>query len=100
MGKALRTLIIFAACAIAPCSPAAGPWRADAGNTRGWQFMTAEERLAHQARIRAFDDYDTCRAYQVEHHRSMAARAKQQGRDLGPEQRDFCEHLQPVARTH
>lgn len=95
MGKALLAMIALAASvAMAPASAlGAGPWRADAGNTRGWQFMTPEERLAHQATIRAFDSYSACRAYQADHHRAMEERAKQQGRDLAPEQRDFCAHL-------
>lgn len=38
--------------------------------------MTPEERIAHQARIREFRDYDTCHAYQAEHHRQLAARAR------------------------
>jgi hypothetical protein len=95
VGKVLRTLIALAAgLAMAPAHPA-GPWRADAGNTRGWQFMTPEERLAHQAKIRAFDSYSACRTYQADHHRAMDERAKQQGRVLAPEQRDACAHLQP-----
>lgn len=100
VGKVLCvTIALAASVAIAPAH-AAGPWRADAGNTRGWQLMTPEERLAHQATIRAFDSYPACRAYQADHHRAMDERAKQQGRVLTPEQHDYCAHLKPptVAR--
>lgn len=93
MGNVLRATIALAVSLVMAPAHAAGPWRADAGNTRGWQLMTPEERLVHQAAIRSFDSYSACRAYQAEHHRAMDERAKQQGRVLAPEQRDFCAHL-------
>lgn len=72
---------------------AAEPQRTDSSNTRGWQIMTPEERIAHQAKIRSFNDYSACRTYQAEHHRRMEDRARQQGRTLPAEQRDVCAHL-------
>jgi hypothetical protein len=78
----------------------AEPRRADSSNTRGWQIMTPEERIAHQAKIRSFNDYSACRAYQADHHRRMEDRARQQGRTLVTEQRDACAHIEtkPTAR--
>ena len=72
---------------------ARGPWRANEQNTRGWYFMTPEERIEHQARIRSFKTLDECRAYQVEHHQLMEARAREQGHPLPGGHRDICEHL-------
>jgi hypothetical protein len=97
--RKLCLVALVLGASLLPVAQAAGPWRADASNTRGWQFMTPQERVEHQARIRAFDDYQACRTYQIEHHRTMQERARQQGRTLGPEQRDFCAHLQPAPGT-
>lgn len=93
MERALLATLVLAAGMVAAPNPMAAPWRADAGNTRGWQLMTPEERIAHQAAIRAFDSYPACRAYQADHHRAMDERAKQRGLVLAPERRDFCAHL-------
>jgi len=100
VGKVLRATIALAASLAITTVHSAGPWRADAGNTRGWQFMTPEERLAHQATIRNFESYSACRAYRADHHRTMETRAQRQGRVLAPEPNDFCAHLTPpsVAR--
>lgn len=76
---------------------ARGPWRASEDNTRGWQLMSPEERIEHQARVRGFRDYETCHAYRLEHHRQMAERARQKGVQLKPGHRDICEHLLPAA---
>jgi len=74
------------------------PWRADKGNTTGWQLMTPEERIEHQARIRDFDSYDECSAYQIEHHRQMATRAAERGLQLPPAPRDACARLRTPAQ--
>lgn len=87
---AMALLLVFAT----PAS-ARGPWRADEANTRGWQFMTPEERIAHQTRIRSFKTYAECREYQIEHHRLMVDRARQRGMALPIGRRDICEHLKP-----
>ena len=78
-------------------SLARGPWRASEGNTRGWHFMTPEERVEHQAKIRNFRTLDECESYRAEHHREMAERAARQGGQLGGGGRDICHHLRPVA---
>jgi hypothetical protein len=74
---------------------ARGPWRASEGNTSGWQFMTPEERIEHQARIRSFRNYEDCVAYRRQHHQQMAERARAQGETLRPGRRDVCAHLLP-----
>jgi hypothetical protein len=75
---------------------ARGPWRASEDNTRGWQLMTPEERVEHQARVRRFKTLDECRAYQQEHHREMELRASARGSALRSGGRDICEHLKPA----
>jgi len=84
---------------IAGLASAAGPWRAGENNTRGWELMTTEERLAHQAKIRAFERHEECRAYQIEHHRTMQERAERLGRTLSAERQDFCAHLQAAGKA-
>lgn len=79
---------------------ARGPGRAHEGNTTGWDLMTPEERIEHQARIRGFKTYESCQAYQLEHHRLMVARATERGLNLPGNRRDFCEHLKETAPRH
>lgn len=76
---------------------ARGPWRADEGNTTGWDLMSPEERVEHQARIRGFKSYEPCQAYQQEHHRLMVAKATERGLNPPGHRRDFCEHLKESA---
>ena len=85
--------------AMAGAAHARGPLRANEGNTSGWQFMSAKERLEHQAKIRSFKTYESCRAYQIEHHQLMQARAETQGASLRKDGRDICEHLRPRSVT-
>jgi len=73
----------------------AGPWRADEGNTRGWDLMTPQERIEHQARMRGFTDYQACQTYRTQHHQEMAERARQRGLSLPTSGRDVCERLKP-----
>ena len=74
---------------------ALGPWRASKTNTHGWQFMTPEESIDHQAKVRGFAAYEECKAYQVEHHRLMEKRAEERGMPLPSGGQDFCAHLKP-----
>lgn len=74
---------------------AAGPWRANEENTRGWMLMSPEERIEHQAKIRSFSNYDDCHAYQAAHHRLMQERAARLGLTLPEHGRDACAHLRP-----
>jgi hypothetical protein len=89
------TLVVLAMFLLAGPAHAQGPWRASETNTRGWQFMTPEERIEHQAKVRGFKTYDECRAYQVEHHRLMEERARQRRMVLPSGGQDFCAHLKP-----
>jgi hypothetical protein len=75
---------------------ARGPWRATEENTRGWQLMTPQERIEHQARIRSFETLEACRAYQLEHHQLMLQRARAKGSALPANDRDICAHLKPA----
>jgi len=96
LSLSLALAVLSLALALAGSALARGPWRASEENTRGWHLMTPEERIAHQAQIRGFKTHDECRAYQVEHHRLMEARAREQGRPLPGGRRDFCAHLRPA----
>jgi hypothetical protein len=92
----MRKLAVFAiVLMLAGQALARGPWRADEGNTRGWQFMSPEERIEHQSRVRGFTRLEECRAYQKKHHQTMEERARQQGTALPGRGRDICEHLKP-----
>lgn len=91
---ALTLLLLVAGSAIAR-----GPWRASEGNTSGWHFMSPEERIAHQTRIRSFRSFAECQAYREEHHALMAARAREQGLRLPAGRRDFCAHLAPTVEA-
>jgi hypothetical protein len=72
---------------------ARGPIRASEENTRGWNFMTPEERITHQAKIRGFNTYEECKAYRQEQHRRIDERARATGRTPPGGERDFCAHL-------
>ena len=96
MNRRILSLALAAfSITLAGSALARGPWRASEQNTSGWYYMTPEERIAHQARIRSFRTYEECHAYQVEHHQLMEARAREQGRPLPGGHRDICEHLRP-----
>jgi hypothetical protein len=56
--------------------------------------MRPDERIEHQRRMRSFETYEECKAYQAEHHAQMAARARQQGVELRPRPESGCEQLQ------
>ncbi len=95
MGLHKTRLLIALLLSLAASAQARGPVRASEGNTRGWQLMTPEERIEHQAKIRSFGTYDDCRKYQVAHHQLMEERARQRGVELPRGRRDICEHLHP-----
>lgn len=86
---ALSVLVI----AFANTVEARGPWRASEENSAGWQFMSPEERIEHQARIRGFRTYEACQAYRQQHHELMAERARAAGKVLHQGRRDICAHL-------
>ena len=91
-----RVLILTLLLFVTAAAHARGPVRASEGNTRGWQLMTPEERIEHQAKIRGFTTYEVCRSYQVGHHQLMEERARQRGLALPQGRRDICEHLRTV----
>lgn len=97
----VRLLAELAACLgllLASGTLAAGPWRAAEPNSYGWQFMTPEERIEHQRRMRSFETYDECKAYQAEHHAHMAERARQAGVELTPKAQSGCDQLRARGR--
>lgn len=71
----------------------AGPWRAAPHNTSGWYYMTPDERIEHQRRMRSFRTYEECKAYQAGHHVELTRRALQQGVELQPRADSGCEQL-------
>lgn len=77
---------------------AAGPWRAGEANSHGWQFMTPDERIEHQRRMRSFATYEECKAYQAEHHALMAERARRSGVELTPKAQSGCDQLRARGR--
>lgn len=57
---------------------AGGPWHAADKNTGGWKYMSPEERIEHQRRMRSFESYTECKAYQDQHRALMEQRALEQ----------------------
>ena len=59
----------------------AGPWRWNGNkqNTAGWQFMTPAERTEHQIKLRSFTEYNACKEYADDHHKTMEERAREKG---------------------
>ena len=84
---------MFFGLALISSAWAAGPWHAVGQNTSGWQFMTPDERIEHQRRMRSFKTYEECSAYQSEHHARMAERARQGGVILERKTESACEQL-------
>ena len=55
--------------------------------------MTPDERIEHQRRMRSFESYEECNAYQAEHHALMAERALREGVTLKRKTESGCEQL-------
>lgn len=49
---------------------------------------------AHQQKMWAFKNYEECKAYQQEHHQTMDARAKEQGKVLPVPRANACDRMQ------
>lgn len=62
-------------------------------NTVGWALMTQEEHQAHRQKMWSFKNYDECKAYQLEHHQAMEARAKEQGKTIAPPRMNACDRM-------
>lgn len=75
------------------------PWLADGENVRGAQFMSAEERKAHVARMLTFRTFAECRAYVDEHNRMVDERAAAKGVKLSPMQGDPCTVMRTMGRV-
>lgn len=86
---------VLAGVLISSGAMARGPWRAGEDNTAGWQLMSPQERIEHQARLREFTDYAACRAYLELHHQEMVDRARERALALPRARRDACAHLLP-----
>lgn len=92
----IRFAFLFMACVtLSGAAWARGPWRAGEDNTAGWQLMTPQERVEHQARLREFTDYASCRAYLDAHHLVMVERARALDLALPRARRDACARLLP-----
>lgn len=70
-----------------------GRFAIDNDNTVGWALMTQEERNAHRQKMWSFKSYDECKAYQLEHHQAMEAKAKAQGKTIVPPRFNACDRM-------
>ena len=95
--QVLKSVLAAIGLLLAAEAGARGPWRASAENTRGWQFMTPQERIEHQSRVRGFTTLEECRAYQRGHHKLMEDRARERGEAIHSDGRDICGHLKHAA---
>jgi len=86
-------ILLWLLLVLVPSAWAGGPWHAEKRNTSGWQYMTPDERVEHQRRMRSFDSYEACKTYQAEHHALMAERALREGVVLEPRANSGCEQL-------
>lgn len=92
--KTCNTMILLAySLMLGPGAWAGSPWHAADQNTAGWQFMTPNERVEHQRRMRSFERYEDCRAYQARHHALMAERAEKAGVALEQKPNSGCDQL-------
>ncbi len=67
--------------------------RFDQTNTPGWTLMTAEERTANQARMRAVKTYEECKSMQAEQHAAMQVRAKEKNVTLNAPRQNACDRM-------
>lgn len=91
-------LALFVVLVLRASLAEAGPWRATEANSYGWPFMTPDERIEHQRRMRSFQSYEACKTYQAEHHALMAERARQSGVTLTPKAQSACDQLRAKGR--
>jgi len=70
-----------------------GRFAIDNDNTVGWALMTQEERNVHRQKMWSFKSYDECKAYQLEHHQAMEAKAKAQGKTIVPPRFNACDRM-------
>ncbi len=94
MTRLALCLLLSLNLALPATALASGPWHAAGQNTAGWQYMTPDERVEHQRRMRGFNSLAECRAYQEAHHQRMAERAARAGATLRRKAGSGCEQLQ------
>lgn len=78
-------LALFAQMGPGGTGPGSGPMggpRYGNDTVPGWSMMTAEERTAHQEKMRGMKTKEECTAYMETHHRQMEARAKERKQAL------------------
>lgn len=73
--------------------PGGGRFAIDNDNTVGWMLMTQEEQNAHRQKMWSFKSFDECKAYQLEHHQTMEARAKEKGKTILPPRFNACDRM-------
>lgn len=78
-----------------PGAPGMRNMRFDQTNTPGWTLMNAEERIAHQNRLREVKTYEECVQVHAEHRTTMEARAKEKGVALRAPRQNACD----IAKT-
>ncbi len=95
MKRIVATIACTLALAMSFALADAQPWRwqGTQQNTYGWQLMTPQERIGHQAKMRSFTDYAACTEYVNQHHQQMAARAKEKGYTVPLVRRNPCDML-------
>jgi hypothetical protein len=59
-------------------------------DTMGWSMMDRKERNEHHTRMHAMKSFDECKAYVDDHHAKMRARAKEAGRAMPAEPRNYA----------
>jgi hypothetical protein len=69
-------------------------YRFGSSNTPGWSMMSPQERGVHRDRMLGMKNYDECKAYLDEYHKTMEARAKEKGaKPLAAPRVDMCERM-------
>jgi hypothetical protein len=77
-----------------PAGKGHGGMHMGSNNTSGWAYMTKQERIEHQKKMRSMQNHDECTAYVEQHHAMMVERAKEKGRSMPAEPRqDSCATL-------
>lgn len=85
--------VALASTALAQGGPGQRAMRFSQANTPGWTLMTAEERTAHQTKMRALTTYDECKQLQTEQHQTMQTRATEKGVTLNVPRQNSCDRM-------
>jgi hypothetical protein len=76
---------------------AAGPWRAHAGNTTGWNEMTPNERMEHQRGLRSSGSYDACLLYEGQQRLRVQKRGATRD-SIDDVKQSACDQLRALGR--